>query len=105
MARKRREATKILDELDRGDRDLRAMIDEELLNLEVAQLIYDARTAAGLTQTELAEMVGTSQSVIARLEDSDYDGHSLSTLRRIADTLGHRIEVRFLPKNKGQGAA
>lgn len=105
MARKTRNAAKILDRLDKGDRVLRAMVDEELLNLEVAQLIYDARTAAGLTQTRLAEMVGTSQSVIARLEDSDYDGHSLSMLRRIADALGQRIELRFHPKNGGQAAA
>ena len=105
MARKTRNAAKILDRLDKGDRELRAMVDEELLNLEVAQLIYDARTAAALTQTRLAEMVGTSQSVIARLEDSDYDGHSLSMLRRIADALGQRIELRFLPKDGGQEAA
>ncbi len=105
MTKNTRDAKKILDKLDKGDRELRAMVDEELLNLEVAQLIHDARTAAGLTQAQLAETVGTSQSVIARLEDADYDGHSLTMLRRIADALGQRIELRFLPKGKGQEAA
>ena len=106
MARRRtRDAVRILDRLDKGDRELRAMVDEELLNVEVAQLIYNARAAAGLTQVQLAEMVGTTQSVIARLEDADYDGHSLSMLRRIADALGQRIELRFRPKDGEQEAA
>ena len=44
----------------------------------------NARTEAGLSQKELAEMIGTTQSVISRLEDADYEGHSLSMLSRIA---------------------
>ena len=41
------------------------------------------RQAAGLTQAELADIVGTTHSVISRLEDADYDGHSLKMLQRI----------------------
>lgn len=63
----------------------------------VAQLVYDARIAAGLTQKQLAERVGTTQSVISQLEDADYEGHSLSMLRRIADALGQRVAIRFEP--------
>jgi predicted transcriptional regulator len=62
-------------------------------------MIYDARTHAGLTQTQLAEKVGTTQSVISQLEDADYDGHSLSMLRRIAAALQSHIEVRIVPNN------
>lgn len=64
--------------------------------MEIAELIHAARTAAGLSQRELAERVGTTASVICRLEDADYDGHSLSMLRRIAVALGKRIELRFV---------
>ncbi len=72
------------------------MIAEEKLNVHIARLIYDARTEAGLTQTELAKLVDTKQQVIARLEDADYEGHSLSMLQRIAQALGKRLSVSFL---------
>ena len=62
----------------------------------VAQLIYDARTAAGLTQQQLADAVGTTQSVISQLEDADYQGHSLTMLRRIAKALHRKLEIRFV---------
>ena len=68
----------------------------EMVNLEVAHLVYDARTAAGLTQQQLADLVETSRTTIARLEDSDYDGHSLTMLRRIAVALGLKLELRFV---------
>ena len=56
-------------------------------------MIYDLRTEAGLTQAQLAELVGTTQSAISRLEDTDYEGHSLSMLRKIARALGRRLLV------------
>lgn len=62
---------------------------------DVAQLIYDARTAAGLTQKELADRIGTKASAISRLEDADYQGHSMAMLRRVAKALGKRVVVRL----------
>jgi ribosome-binding protein aMBF1 (putative translation factor) len=97
MAKKTHDATKILDRLTGDDPELREMIAEEAVNLHVARMIYDARVAAGLTQKQLADMIGSQQSVIARLEDADYEGHSLSMLRRIADALDQKLEVRFVP--------
>ena len=88
-----RDANRILDQVTGEDEELRQMIAEETLNAEVARLIYTARTAAGLTQAELAELIGTKQPVIARLEDADYEGHSLSMLQRIAGALNQRIEI------------
>ena len=73
------------------------MIDEERAGDEIAQLIYDARNRAGLTQKELADLIGTSQPTVARLEDADYDGHSLGMLRRIAAALHLRLELRLIP--------
>jgi ribosome-binding protein aMBF1 (putative translation factor) len=89
----------ILDRITGDDPELREMIAEERLNAQVARMIYDARTAAGLSQRGLAELIGTQQSTIARLEDADYEGHSLSMLRRIADALNQKLEVRFVPRH------
>jgi ribosome-binding protein aMBF1 (putative translation factor) len=64
---------------------------------DVARKIYELRTKKGLSQRALAKLVGTSASVICRLEDADYEGHSLTMLNRIAAALDKRIEIRFLP--------
>ena len=56
--------------------------------IDIARLIYSMRTAARQTQRQLAKKVGTTASVICRLEDADYQGHSLAMLRRIAAALG-----------------
>lgn len=77
--------------------ELRARIAEDQLNVRVAQMIYDARHKARLTQKQLAARIGTKQQVIARLEDADYEGHSLSMLQRIAAALGRRLDVAMPP--------
>jgi DNA-binding XRE family transcriptional regulator len=73
-----------------------AAYEEELANAELARKIYTLRTEAGLTQRQLAKLVGTTASVICRLEDADYEGHSLAMLQRIAAALDKRVEIRFL---------
>lgn len=88
-----------------GRRDIQARYEEESANLDVARRIYELRTKAGLTQAALAKLVSTTRSVISRLEDADYDGHSLSMLRRIAAALNQRIDIRFLPVSKKHRAA
>ena len=77
--------------------ELRRLTEEARVNAAVAQLIYAARTKAGLSQADLAKRIGTRQSVISRLEDADYEGHSLGMLHRIAAAIGQCIEIRFLP--------
>lgn len=62
---------------------------------QLAELVRIARARAELTQRALAELVGTTQPVIARLERAAYDGHSLATLRRVAAALGLELELRF----------
>ena len=52
------------------------------------------RDSAGWTQTELAKRVGTTQSVIARLESAEYTGHSLVKLERIAAPCGVSLKLR-----------
>src|SRR5262249_13503527 len=82
-----------------------AELEEARANDEVARKIYELRTKAGLTQRDLAKLVGTTASVICRLEDADYDGHSLAMLRRMAAALGKRVEIRFLPAKRHQKPA
>ena len=77
----------------KDDPERKASLEEERVNAEVARLIYDMRTSAGLSQRQLAELIRTTQSVISRLEDADYEGRSLSTLERIATALNHKLAV------------
>jgi DNA-binding XRE family transcriptional regulator len=90
---------------DRYVGDDRKQIEEyehEVLNAEIARRVYDLRTKAGISQRELAKRVGTSASAICRLEDADYDGHSLYLLKRIAQALNQRVEIRFVPLRRKQ---
>ena len=50
-----------------------------------------------MSQTELARMVGTTQSVISRLEDADYEGHSLSMLNRVDQALNREVKIDLVP--------
>jgi transcriptional regulator with XRE-family HTH domain len=79
-----------------GDPDRQASLEQARLDGDIAQALYDLRTAAGLTQAQLAERVGTSASNISRLEDADYQGHSMAMLRRIARALGKRVVIGFI---------
>ena len=98
MMAKTNDAVKILEQMTSEDAEMEEMIQESSLNAELAQLIYQVRTQAGLTQQQLAERIGTKQSVIARLEDAEYEGHSLSMLQRIAQALNQRLEIRLTEK-------
>ena len=63
----------------------------------MASLLIAARIRANLTQAELAEKMGTSQSTIARLEGGTAKP-SLSTLRRLAQATGMRLKISLEPK-------
>jgi ribosome-binding protein aMBF1 (putative translation factor) len=95
---KTKDALKILGRVTGNSEPIKAGIAQARINLEVAQLIHDARTKAGLSQRELAALIGSKQPVIARLEDADYEGHSLTMLQRIAAALEQRLELRFVPR-------
>ncbi|MCY2991297.1 MAG: XRE family transcriptional regulator [Planctomycetota bacterium] len=95
------DAVEILDRrYFRNKSEMQALLAAEEANAEIARKIYDLRAQAGLSQRALAKLVGTTASVICRLEDSDYEGHSLAMLRRIAGALNKRVEIRFVPVRK-----
>src|SRR6185437_5424217 len=77
----------------------KASLEQERLNAEIAQMIYDYRNWAGLSQKELAELVGTTQSAISRLESAEYEGHSLSMLDRIAKAINRKVTVDMPPRD------
>ncbi|MHC1728321.1 MAG: helix-turn-helix transcriptional regulator [Syntrophobacteraceae bacterium] len=82
-----------------GDNENRkASVQAERINVEVAQKIYEIRKEAGLSQKALADLVETTQSVISRLEDADYEG-PLTMLSRIANALGREIIIE-MPKKE-----
>ena len=93
----RPDAVAFLDDLFGHEADWEPWVERARVNRDVAHAIHDLRTARGLTQQQLAELVDTQQSVIARLEDADYEGHSLTMLSRIAAALHQRVKVEFVP--------
>jgi transcriptional regulator with XRE-family HTH domain len=69
---------------------------------DVALQIAALREQAGLTQRDLARKLKTSQQQISRLESPDYEGHSLSMLRRVAKVLHARVRVVLENDNAGK---
>ena len=69
---------------------------------DVALQLVAFRKEAGLSQKELARLVGTSQQQISRLESPGYEGHSLSMIRRVADALGATVRVRIEKKRRSR---
>ena len=57
--------------------------------------MIDTRIRRGLTQEDLAEKVGTKQSVISRLE-SGRGNPTISFLKKLADAFSSRLEIRFI---------
>jgi transcriptional regulator with XRE-family HTH domain len=69
---------------------------------DVALQIAALREEAGLSQKDLAKLLKTSQQQISRLESPNYEGHSLSMLRRLASVLHARVRVVFEPAKKSR---
>jgi DNA-binding XRE family transcriptional regulator len=77
-----------------------AALEQARANDHVARKLTALRIAKGLSQRQLAQLIGTTASVICRLEDANYEGHSLAMLNRIAAALNQRVEIRFVPAER-----
>ncbi|QIK38096.1 helix-turn-helix transcriptional regulator [Caldichromatium japonicum] len=89
--------TRTPDALERrllADPLVRQAFDELAPQYAVARVLIEARARAGLSQAELARRMGTTQSVIARLE-SGRTAPSLRTLQRYAESVGGRLTVKI----------
>lgn len=85
VKKKRRDATA----------ETRAGVEQDLA---LGQLIYDLRSEAGLSQRALAERMGTTQSVISRLEEGGGARNRIDTLARVATALDRHLVVSFPEK-------
>ena len=72
--------------------DTRSVLEQDF---SLAQMIYDLRTEVGLSQRELAQRMGTTQSVISRLEEGGGCGNRVDTLARVATALGRHLVISF----------
>lgn len=76
------------------DPDVQRAFDELAPQYEAARLLIEARARAGLSQAEMAQRMGTTQSAIARLE-SGRTSPTLRTLQRYAHAVGARLRVQI----------
>ena len=77
------DAIKIIHQMIADDPTIQEQIALESINAEIAQLIYDSRTKAGLTQQQLADLIHVEKSVIEDIEDADYQDNPLIMLQKI----------------------
>lgn len=88
------------DRLDLGEYEIE-LADVEVDEVEPAVLnpvsleLQDAIRARGLSRAEVARRMGVTRSVVSRLTNPFYFGHSLSSLQRIAEVLGAELEIEF----------
>ncbi len=104
--RKTKDAVKILHKrYIRNNKNRLESLEKERQNITIAESIYNLRTEHSLSQKQLAGLIGTTQSVISRLEDADYTGHSLSILRKIAAAFNQKLKIDFVPSKSDHAVA
>ena len=81
----------------KGKPERLASLEQERANAKIARDLYALRIRNKMTQKQLASLVGTTPSVISRLENADYSGHSLNMIQRIAIVLKNQVEIKFVP--------
>lgn len=82
---------------DLQDPEFRNHFEEERRALALAVKIAQLREKRGLSQKDLARLMGTSQQAISRLESGEYEGFSLRTLEKIAEATRTRLKIEFVP--------
>ena len=91
------DAVKILKDRISQDPELAYFVEEERKRLMLAEKIRQARHESGLSQKEVAQRIGTTQSAVARLESGNYERLSLSTLIKVTRALNRRLSLEILP--------
>jgi DNA-binding XRE family transcriptional regulator len=81
---------------DVKDPEFRAHYEEEKQALVLAIKISELRAKKGLSQQQLAKLMGTSQQAISRIESGEYEGFTLKTLEKIAESTGMRVKIEFV---------
>lgn len=81
---------------DLKEPEFRAHYLEERQALKLAMKIAELREKKGLSQQQLAKLMGTSQQAISRIESGKYEGFTLKTLEKIAEVTGMRVKIEFV---------
>ena len=81
---------------DIKDPEFKKHYQEERQALKLAMKIAELRDQKGLSQKELAKLMGTSQQAISRIESGAYEGFTLKTLEKIAEATGMRVKIEFV---------
>lgn len=100
MNRKKDDLDRLTEKLLKKDPSLKEEFAKADQAWDIAFQIYDLRKKAGLTQKQLAELVGTKQSNIARIESADYNGYTLTTLEKVTKALKAKLEIRIVPEDQ-----
>lgn len=100
MTRKKDDLDRLTEKLLKQDPSFAEELDKADQAWDIAFQIHDLREQAGLTQKQLAELVGTKQSNIARIEDADYTGYTLKTLEKVTKALKARLEIKIVPQSR-----
>lgn len=98
MRRRKDDLDRLTEKLLKKDPSLKEEFEKADRAWDVAFQIYDLRKKSGLTQTQLAKLVRTSQSNIARIESADYTGYTFKTLEKVTKALKAKLEIRIVPQ-------
>ena len=94
-------ASRILfDRLYRGKPRRVTALNQTRRELSLGRQIRELRESRGLSQAQLARALRTHAPAISRIEDADYDGHSLRILRKIAEYFDQELVVTFKPQRR-----
>ena len=81
---------------DLKDPEFKAHYQEERQVLKLAMKIAKLREKKGLSQQQMAKLMGTSQQAVSRIESGEYEGFTLKTLEKIAEATGTRVKIEFV---------
>ena len=81
---------------DLKDPEFKAHYQEERQALKLAMKIAKLREKKGLSQQQLAKLMGTSQQAVSRIESGEYEGFTLKTLEKIAEATGTKVKIEFV---------
>jgi DNA-binding XRE family transcriptional regulator len=76
--------------------EFKAHYQEERQALKLAMKIAKLREKKGLSQQQMAKLMGTSQQAVSRIESGEYEGFTLKTLEKIAEATGTKVKIEFV---------
>ena len=95
-------ANEWLDKVIHQSPAFQAQVEEELAAINVAQDLVALRESRGLSQAQLADRLGITQSAIAQLESAQPKNVELRTLVRVATALGGHVDVSIRPRREAE---